>query len=467
MNPLFEDTNSYRLNETSPCIDAGYNDYVNYINDLYNNARIWDGNNDGNAIVDIGAFEYGGPCITSSNVTVNICQGESYNGHTATGNYQDTLTNYTGCDSIVFVDLTVNSPNTTNLVENICNGDSVTIDHLTFTENGKYSVTLQNQYGCDSLVNLDLTVNPVHNLQLTESICEGESVLVGDQVYSETGNYTVSLINQFGCDSTVSLTLTVNPVYNHSDIVSICVGESYEFGTQSLTISGEYTEVFQTMNGCDSTVILTLVVNPVYNHTDEITICEGESYQFGTQTLSEAGEYSEVFESQSGCDSTVVLSLNVSFVEKPIISQSGDTLTCNIEGEYIWYLNNEVIKDANAQVYLVQLSGQYQVAVTNEIGCQSLLSNAINVIRTSAENLEFAKKIVVYPNPTDGKIKIVGLNISEEPLIQVFDTSGKKIFNILATSTHKEIDITGFAPGIYHLIISNENSRIDYKIIKK
>ena len=47
-----------------------------------------------------------------------------------------------------------------------------------------------------------------------------------------------------------------------------------------------------------------------FNETASATICEGEPYTFGTQTLTTAGEYTEAFQFQAGCDSTVVLTLD-------------------------------------------------------------------------------------------------------------------------------------------------------------
>ena len=76
--------------------------------------------------------------------------------------------------------------------------------------------------------------------------------------------------------------------------------------TQTLTAAGSYTELFTSVDGCDSTVVLTLTVNPLYNETDAVAICDGDSYTFGTQTLTAAGTYTEVFPSMAGCDSTVV-----------------------------------------------------------------------------------------------------------------------------------------------------------------
>ncbi|MFV0266361.1 MAG: hypothetical protein ACK5HT_04420, partial [Draconibacterium sp.] len=60
------------------------------------------------------------------------------------------------------------------------------------------------------------------------TICEGESISIGDWTYSETGIYTQTLSNQFGCDSVVTLHLTVNPVQYADRSETICQGESIE-----------------------------------------------------------------------------------------------------------------------------------------------------------------------------------------------------------------------------------------------
>ena len=59
-DPSFMDTTvgDYRLGTGSPCIDAGNNAVVSTPLDLEGNPRIADGNSDGSAIVDMGAYEY-------------------------------------------------------------------------------------------------------------------------------------------------------------------------------------------------------------------------------------------------------------------------------------------------------------------------------------------------------------------------------------------------------------------------
>ena len=100
---------------------------------------------------------------------------------------------------------------------------------------------------------------------------------------------------------------------SREDPVAICSSETpYTFGTQQLTESGTYTETFQTIHGCDSVVTLTLIVNPVYNHTIEVIVSENElPFIFGSSEITESGAYVETFVSINGCDSIVTLNLEV------------------------------------------------------------------------------------------------------------------------------------------------------------
>jgi len=151
---------------------------------------------------------------------------------------------------------------------------------------------------CDEIITFD-----------TASVCDGETYTFGNQTLTESGEYTEVFPSVNGCDSTVVLTLTVYPTFNHTDTAAICAGDTLPFGTQTLTATGQYTEVFPSVNGCDSTVVLTLTVYPAFNHIDTAAICAGDTLVFGTQTLTATGEYTEVFPSVNGCDSTVVLTL--------------------------------------------------------------------------------------------------------------------------------------------------------------
>lgn len=179
-------------------------------------------------------------------------------------------------------------------------------------ETGTTFITVEFTDGIEFVAyNFEVSVNPTYSKTDQAAICNGDTYLFGTQSLTLTGTYTEVFSSVDGCDSLVTLSLTVNPTYSETDQATICNGDTYLFGTQSLTSTGTYTEVFTSVDGCDSLVMLSLTVNPTYNETDQATICEGSSYLFGTQSLTQEGVYNETFQSVSGCDSVVTLTLNV------------------------------------------------------------------------------------------------------------------------------------------------------------
>lgn len=157
-------------------------------------------------------------------------------------------------------------------------------------------------------------------------------------------------------------------------------------------------------------------------------------------------------------------------LEKPIIHRTENILACNISSSYYeWFLDDILISGANQQTYVVDKIGNYQVKVSDEFGCTSSLSDNLYVDSTlsSPSDLEFAKDIVVYPNPTDGILNLKGVDILEETFIQLFDVWGKLLFNKEIISRDTEIDITKYASGMYFIIITQENKRATYKVVKQ
>jgi hypothetical protein len=300
----------------------------------------------------------------------------------------------------------------------------------------------------------------------TKSICEGETYRYGAQELTESGEYTEVFMSSTGCDSTVVLTLTVNPTYNGFAQATICEGNTYQFGSQIITAPGEYKEVFSSSTGCDSIVVLTLAVSPAYNEFIQATICEGETYRYGAQELTESGEYTEVFMSSTGCDSTVVLTLTVNTLDKPVIIQEADTLICNMNGVCNWYRNNKLIEGATSPKYIVEKSGNYQVIFINENDCYSPMSESLYVTITSIPDLTFSENISVFPNPAINEITIEGLDTATDTYIQIFNSSGKNVHKRQLKASKKEINIRGLPEGLYNLVIIQGNNKAAYKIIK-
>ena len=271
------------------------------------------------------------PVYNDEPVEATICNGEEYEfaGETFTqaGTYTRTLSTVNSCDSVVTLVLNVNPVYNDEPVEaTICNGQEYAFAGETFTQAGTYERTLQTINGCDSTVTLTLNVNPVYNDEpVVVEICEGGEYEFAGETFDETGVYERTLQTINGCDSTVTLTLTVNPVYSENRVVNICPGTAYDFYGQRISVAGNYEKHFETVNGCDSVVYLQVIVNPVYEGiVEDVTICEGEEYAFAGETLTEAGSYTRTLQTINGCDSTVTLNLSVT----PLNNQVFDVAIC-------------------------------------------------------------------------------------------------------------------------------------------
>ncbi len=312
------------------------------------------------------------------NLTQNatICQGGSYTfggtNYSVAGDYPVTFQTVNGCDSVVTLHLVVNPAFTSDNYQTICQGGSYVFDGTAYSTAGNYAGTFQTVSGCDSLVTLHLTVNPAFQSTQTETICQGETFTIGGNNYTSSGTYTVNMQTSTGCDSTVTLNLTVNPVFTSSHNEEICQGETFAFGGQNFTTTGTYPITFQAVNGCDSVATLHLLVRPTFSHTVNETICQGGSIVFSGQTFTAAGTYPLTFQSVYGCDSveTLVLTVNpippapIIVTNSPVLcpgDQFALTLSAQINATCTWIgpnnftsmnpILNFVASEANTGIY--------------------------------------------------------------------------------------------------------------------
>lgn len=125
---------------------------------------------------------------------------------------------------------------------------------------------------------------------------------------SEPGMYTVTVSNALSAFTQTFVVLpecsVVTPI-----TAGICPGSTYDFNGESLDAPGTYSQVLQTVGGCDSLVVLTLNLLPVFNISLNVVLATGETYDFGGQTLSQAGEYVLHLAAANGCDSLITLNL--------------------------------------------------------------------------------------------------------------------------------------------------------------
>jgi gliding motility-associated-like protein len=241
---------------------------------------------------------------TSSVIIPNI-QPKDSGWYKITGNVKNCPS--TG-DSIY---VSINPNYHTSVTDSICQGEYYNFYGDSLTTEGLYSKTLKATTGCDSIIELALTVFPAYTFYNTASICQGDSYDFYGQSLTKADTYTKTFKTIHGCDSIIALTLKVNPVYNVSETVSICEGDSYNFYGRILTDADVYIDTLPSIYGCDSIITLTLKVNPVYNISLTGNTCAGTPYPFGNRNLTKTDIYTDSLKSIHGCDSIVTLDLTV------------------------------------------------------------------------------------------------------------------------------------------------------------
>lgn len=95
------------------------------------------------------------------------------------------------------------------LLANICEGETYNENGFEINEEGTYTQTLQTENGCDSLVTLILIVNPNFDTTIEATINTGETYSEFGFNETEAGIYTQTLQSEMGCDSTITLNLSV------------------------------------------------------------------------------------------------------------------------------------------------------------------------------------------------------------------------------------------------------------------
>jgi len=343
--------------------------------------------------------------VTVIDTSASICNGDSIFLGGAyqylAGIYSDTLTSSAGNDSIVNTTLSVVSFLTTNINESICQGDSILLGGSFQTTSGIYADTLTASYGCDSIVNTTLNITPVYSITQNVAICQGDSILLGGLLQTTAGIYYDSLQTAAGCDSLVQTILTVNPIYNLPQTASICQGENILLGGVLQTTSGIYYDSLQTTLGCDSLIETTLTVHPIYNLPVVVDICIGDSIFLGGSFQSTGGIYYDSLQTTLGCDSIIITTLTINPL--PTINAGTDVTICNgsttnlsaIGGvSYEW---DNGLGSGQNQTVNPSSTTLYTVTGTDANGCTNTDNVLVTIISVNA---------VINPSTTNGLIPL-------------------------------------------------------------
>jgi hypothetical protein len=185
-----------------------------------------------------------------------------------------------------------------------CPGDSIVLNGQVYNQSATVMDTIVNADGCDTIItyNLTLLTNPTRSESI--SLCPGESVTIGGQVYAQSGTVLDTLVSlSGGCDTIVTYTISLSIYQTSSTSISFCPGESVTIGGQVYNQSGTVIDTLSALQGCDTIVTYTLTQLPSPTSTNTIAFCPGETITLGGVNYTQPGTVTLTLPANNnGCD---------------------------------------------------------------------------------------------------------------------------------------------------------------------
>ncbi|MDF1696922.1 MAG: Ig-like domain-containing protein, partial [Saprospiraceae bacterium] len=153
-------------------------------------------------------------------IDIDICEGEMYNGNEVSGTYTEIFPLQYGCDSIVVINLNVQGITYSNQEVEVCQGETVVLNGIPYSLNESQEVldTIINELGCISnVLTFDVKVHPILELTIDTTICEGMSY----EGLTESGTYVQEGADPItGCKIITIVNLEVLPISDPSCLVN-------------------------------------------------------------------------------------------------------------------------------------------------------------------------------------------------------------------------------------------------------
>ena len=389
---------------------------------------------------------------------------------TTSNTYLDTLTAVGGCDSIITINLTITGSSTGTDIISACNtyqwidGNWYTANNNTAT----HTIVGGASNGCDSVVTLNLTMNYTATSTDVITACNTYQWIDGNTYTSSnnTATHTITGGAANGCDSVVTLNLTMNYTTTGTDVITACNtyqwidGNTYTSSNNTAT----HTITGGAANGCDSIVTLNLTINATANGTDVITACDSYQWIDGTTYTSSNNTATHTLTggAANGCDSVVTLDLTINTVNVAAVQQN-DSITASATGATYQWLdcnnNYAVISGATNQLFVATANGSYAVEVT-ENGCTDT-SSCYTVIGIGIADIGSQMGVLIAPNPfSEATTILFDQSLNGEYDLLVFDLVGKEVVRKQRiTGNSIRLQKNELGEGVYLAYLINYNMK--------
>ncbi|GLR15643.1 T9SS type B sorting domain-containing protein [Portibacter lacus] len=224
----------------------------------------------------------------------------------------------TGCDSIVNIDLTFRPENRFNISDVLCIGNDITVNGVVYNETnpiGEEFIIGGDQFGCDSIIEIDLTFDSEVTTLIDFSLCEGQDTIINGKLYNQAdATGSANFVSSTGCDSIVNVDLSFAQSSEFLISETICIEDSLVIENEvfnHLRKSGMFLSESLNAAGCDSFIMVELIIDDSFLKIFDNELCSDESININNITYNAANPFGfDTISNAGACDSVYVITLN-------------------------------------------------------------------------------------------------------------------------------------------------------------
>lgn len=315
--------------------------------------------------------------------------------------------------------------------------------------------------------------------EISISTCDSYVSPSGIYEWTETGVFTDTLASITGCDSIITIDLTVTSAdttvtVGPDDLTSNESDAIYQWidcNRDMLPIGGATDQVFLPEEGGSYAVIVndggcidtSACIDFCFDSYEEISVSACTKYisPSGTYEWTESGIFTDTLVNMVGCDSIIIIDLTINTLDITVTSDLYNLTSNETGATYQWLDCNDSMAEidgATDQVFTPLENGSYAVIVSDDECTDTSACFDITALSIKHEGGLIAVKI--YPNPSNGDFNITfSNNHGNKITVEIKDVTGKTVYTATYSSS-KMISIDpGVAAGTYFVQIAFENNK--------
>jgi gliding motility-associated-like protein len=284
---------------------------------------------------DTARIELLGEPAPSREVAGSVCSNYStvVNGVTYnSANPSDTLVFSSAefCDSIVFIDLQFRPENRILIDNTLCTGQEININGMTYNEAnpiGSEVIVNGDQFGCDSIIEVDLTFDSEITTLLDFDLCSSQDTVINGTTYNAMSSAgSAAFVSSNGCDSIVMVDLNI--LQSSDSLISglFCATDSLLIEGEVFNLSrpdGMFLSQFSNTAGCDSMIFVDLEFDVSRSVLIDLDLCSDRTVNInGTEYGAGNPTGIETIVVANECDSLYNIDLNILRADTILIDET-------------------------------------------------------------------------------------------------------------------------------------------------